>query len=61
MEGVQRIIVVYRLANLVSHLTEDSLAAASNKPNRVPKIMEDPATKNVILKNGNNTGIAFQM
>ncbi len=61
MDGIQRIIVVYKFANFCNHFIEDSLTAANNKPNSVPKIIEVPATKNVILKNGNNIGIAFQM
>lgn len=61
MDGVHRIIVVYRFANFRNSLTEESLAAASNKPNIVPKTIEDPATKNVIFKNGNKTGIALQI
>jgi len=61
MDGVHRIIVVYKFANFRNSFTYESLAAAKNKPNFVPRTIEDPATRNVIFKNGNKTGIAFQI
>ena len=61
MDGVQRIIVVYKIAIYCNTFIELNFAAANNKPKNIPSTMEDPATKKVTFKNGNNKGIAFQM